>query len=75
MSVSQSILFVLMILTAIMVFLTYSPVDATNFWIYWCTAFVFVAFGYLVDVLFCAHMTFVFDPNIENWKRKTDPQR
>jgi len=38
------------------------------------TAFVFVAFGYLVDVLFCANMTFVFDPNIENWKRKTDPQ-
>ena len=35
MSVSQSILFVLMVLTAIMVFLTYSPVDATNFWIYW----------------------------------------
>jgi hypothetical protein len=38
------------------------------------TAFVFVSFGYLVDVMFCSHMTFVFDPNIENWKRKTDPQ-
>jgi hypothetical protein len=35
MSVSQSILFVLMVLTAVMVYLTYSPLDKTNFWIYW----------------------------------------
>ena len=38
------------------------------------TALVFVFFGYMMDVLFCAENAFVFDPNIENWKRKTDPQ-
>jgi hypothetical protein len=35
MSVSQTILFTLMVLTAIMTFLTYTPLDKTNFWIYW----------------------------------------
>jgi hypothetical protein len=36
---------------------------------------VFLSFGYLIDALFSKDLTFVFDPNPENWRRKTDPQR
>ncbi|KAJ1417249.1 hypothetical protein B484DRAFT_365550 [Ochromonadaceae sp. CCMP2298] len=75
MSVTQAILGFLCVLFLVMTFLTFSPEDSRSFWIYWFTAFVFVFFGYLIDVIFGAELSFVFDPNPENWRRKTDPQR
>lgn len=71
---SKSFLYVLMVLAAIMIFLTYSPADTTYFWTYWCAVFVCLAFGYMMNTLFCADMSFVFDPNYDNWTRKVDPQ-
>lgn len=96
MSITQSILLLAILLSSIMVFLTYSPADYGYFWTYWvssifillyyynkCTSnnivlqatlLTFAVFGYLIDVLFSAQLTFVYDPNIENWARKTNPQ-
>lgn len=62
-------------LTAVLIFLTYSPSDPGHFWMYWCTLLVFLVFGYLMDMMFSADMAFVFDPNPDNWRRKTDPRR
>jgi hypothetical protein len=91
----QNLLLVLVILSAIMIFLTYSPADYTNFWIYWvshwsahissfssyfsfvslqCTVFIVLGFGYMMDIMFSQDLQFVYDPNPENWRRKTDPQ-
>ena len=70
----RNLLFLLMLLTGIMAFLTYSPADYKYFWLYWLTAFVMFFFGWLMDVLFCENLVFVFDPSFENWKRKTDPR-
>lgn len=39
-----------------------------------CVMFAFFFFGYLLEKMFCADLTFVFDPNTDNWRRKTDPQ-
>jgi len=36
--------------------------------------FTFLFFGFLMDRLFNADLSFVFDPNPENWRRKVDPQ-
>ena len=35
---------------------------------------VFLFFGWLMDALFGAELSFVFDPSFDNWQRKTDPQ-
>eukprot|EP00981_Chlorochromonas_danica_P000751 scaffold167_cov168-Ochromonas_danica.AAC.18 len=74
MGVIRDLLFVTMILAGIMVFLTYTPSDSRYFWTYWFLVFTFLFFGYLLDKLFCSDLVFVFDPNPENWRRKTDPQ-
>ncbi len=74
MSVTQSILRVLLVLSAAMIYATYTPSDPIYFWMYWCTIFVFLSFGYLIDVMFNDQMSFIFDPNADNWRRKADPQ-
>lgn len=43
-----------MVLTAIMVFLTYSPLDKTNFWIYW-VSFIII---HILDIMFFAVTSF-----------------
>jgi hypothetical protein len=35
---------------------------------------VFFFFGYMIDVIFGTSLTFEFDPDADNWRRKTDPQ-
>lgn len=65
----------LIIIAGIMVFLTYSPSDPRYFWMYWCTLMVFLIYGYILDMMFSADLAFVFDPNPENWRRKTDPRQ
>jgi hypothetical protein len=41
MTVVGNILFVLMFLSAVMTFLTYSPSDYTYFWTYWVSGYCF----------------------------------
>ena len=73
MSVIPKLLSTLMILSAIMIYLTYTPSDSTYFWIYWCAIFVFLAFANIITALFSADLMFVYDPSFNNWQRKTDP--
>ena len=73
-SVTQWISFLLLTLSLVCLFATYSPADETYYWMYWATSALIFFFGYLVDVLFGAHLTFVYDPSPENWRRRTDPQ-
>lgn len=65
----------LIVLSIIMIFLTYSPSDPRYFWTYWCTIFVFLTFAYIIDMMFSADLSFVFDPNPDNWRRKVDPRK
>ena len=53
----------LLLLAAVMTYLTYTPSDPRYFWMYWCTIIVFLFFGYLMSALFGDEMSFVFDPN------------
>jgi len=38
------------------------------------TVAVLLGFGYMIDVMFGVDLSFEFDPNADNWRRKTDPQ-
>jgi hypothetical protein len=64
----------LLALVATLVYLNYNPYDDKAGWILYATLWIFLAFGYLVDMMFCQDMLFVYDPNPENWRRKVDPQ-
>jgi hypothetical protein len=39
-----------------------------------CLVTAFFFFGWLLERMFCEDLTFVFDPNTDNWRRKVDPQ-
>ena len=65
MSVTQKLLLTLLVLVSFMIFATYTPSDPIYFWMYWCTIWVFLAFGYLIDVMFSDQMSFVFDPSAD----------
>ena len=74
MSIRQSFLGGLIALVAVITYLSYNPLDETNTWISWAVTLIFLLFGYLIDMMFSDDLAFVFDPNPENWRRKTDPQ-
>ncbi|KAJ1457128.1 hypothetical protein M885DRAFT_516318 [Pelagophyceae sp. CCMP2097] len=40
-------------------------------WIQWTTAVIFLSVMLLVDVLFTDASAFVYDPDPENWRRRT----
>ena len=63
MGVLAYILRVCFILSAIMTFLTYTPADSKYFWIYWCAVSVFFFFGNLLEVMFTADSSFIYDPS------------
>jgi len=65
MGVVRNLLATLLILAGIMIFATYTPSDPRYFWMYWCTVWVFLAFGLLIETMFGDQMSFVFDPNPE----------
>eukprot|EP00608_Synchroma_pusillum_P008958 CAMPEP_0198419574 /NCGR_PEP_ID=MMETSP1452-20131203/309_1 /TAXON_ID=1181717 /ORGANISM="Synchroma pusillum, Strain CCMP3072" /LENGTH=81 /DNA_ID=CAMNT_0044139707 /DNA_START=78 /DNA_END=323 /DNA_ORIENTATION=- len=62
----------LLILLATLVFLTYSPEDETYFWQRWFVVLVMVAALVLVDFLFLDSNAMIFDPDTENWRRRTE---
>jgi hypothetical protein len=63
MSFTRSLFTILLVLASAMIFATYTPSDPIYFWMYWCTIWVFLAFGFLIDLMFCDQISFVFDPN------------
>ena len=66
----SSLLLSVCCLFAIFTFLTYDGVDDS--YLYWLTATFIVEFAYLIAIMFGDQGSFVFDPNGDNWKRKTE---
>ena len=71
MSAIQTLLGVLLLVSLVLMFATFSPSDEENFWMFWAVSSVLFGSGYLFALLFGAHNTFVFDPSPDNWRRKT----
>ncbi|KAL7527658.1 hypothetical protein ACHAWF_002263 [Thalassiosira exigua] len=41
-------------------------------WLQWLTLVIFLFFSYVFDVAFTDCNMFVFDPDADNWRRKTE---
>ena len=46
--------------------------SGSDTWISWTIPMIFLSFGLLMDCMFSQESSFVFDPDAENWRRKTD---
>ena len=64
----------ILVLFTVITFMYYNPADDTAEWITPFVVLLFIFFGFLMDMLFSDDMSFVYDPNPNNWRRKTDPQ-
>ena len=73
MNLRQKFEVALLVIASILVYASYNPSDDTNAWISPLVLWIFFFFGVLMDFMFSDEMSFVFDPNPNNWRRKTDP--
>ena len=61
---------------ALLIFLIFiafaSAASPTTMWVQWTTLAVVVFFGLIFDMAFTDDSSFVFDPDADNWRRKTE---
>ena len=49
-----------------------SAASPTTIWVQWTTLAIIVFFALLFDLSFTDDSSFVFDPDADNWRRKTE---
>jgi len=64
----QALLLLLLIFFA---FASYHKNTGDTTWLQWLTVVVFLSFTFIFDVSFSGDSQFIFDPDAENWRRKT----
>lgn len=71
MNVRQKIQLVVLLALIFFSFASYHPGSGSTQWLMWLTAVSFVAFVWIFDMLFGNDSQFIFDPDADNWRRKT----
>mmetsp|Transcript_28949 Transcript_28949/g.37298 ORF Transcript_28949/g.37298 Transcript_28949/m.37298 type:complete len:80 (-) Transcript_28949:411-650(-) len=62
----------LMLFLSFVAFASYHKGTGSTAWLQWLTIVVFIFFGYVFDVAFTNSSMFMFDPDADNWRRKTE---
>ena len=62
----------LIVALAFLSFASYHEGTGSTAWIQYTTIAVILSFGYLFDVMFADDNSFIFDPDADNWRRKTE---
>ncbi|EJK58347.1 hypothetical protein THAOC_21542 [Thalassiosira oceanica] len=62
----------LMLFLSLVAFASYHKGTGSTAWLQWLTLVIFLFFGYVFDVSFTNSSMFVFDPDADNWRRKTE---
>ena len=71
-SVRQRLEVLMLVFLSFVSFASYHAGTGSTTWIMWTTLVVFAAFALLFDVAFTDASSFVFDPDADNWRKKTD---
>eukprot|EP00553_Chaetoceros_curvisetus_P005106 CAMPEP_0204613674 /NCGR_PEP_ID=MMETSP0717-20131115/1600_1 /ASSEMBLY_ACC=CAM_ASM_000666 /TAXON_ID=230516 /ORGANISM="Chaetoceros curvisetus" /LENGTH=75 /DNA_ID=CAMNT_0051626165 /DNA_START=90 /DNA_END=317 /DNA_ORIENTATION=+ len=71
MNTRQKINAVLILLLIFLSFMSYHKTGSTG-WLQYATLGVMFTFGLLFDVAFTDKTAFIFDPDADNWRRKTE---
>eukprot|EP00551_Chaetoceros_affinis_P000193 CAMPEP_0203644742 /NCGR_PEP_ID=MMETSP0088-20131115/10090_1 /ASSEMBLY_ACC=CAM_ASM_001087 /TAXON_ID=426623 /ORGANISM="Chaetoceros affinis, Strain CCMP159" /LENGTH=76 /DNA_ID=CAMNT_0050501335 /DNA_START=120 /DNA_END=350 /DNA_ORIENTATION=+ len=68
----QKIEFALILLFAFVAFASYHPGTGSVAWIQYTTVTIMLVFGLFFDISFTDESSFIFDPDADNWRRKTE---
>eukprot|EP00571_Detonula_confervacea_P016810 CAMPEP_0172299614 /NCGR_PEP_ID=MMETSP1058-20130122/1885_1 /TAXON_ID=83371 /ORGANISM="Detonula confervacea, Strain CCMP 353" /LENGTH=78 /DNA_ID=CAMNT_0013009125 /DNA_START=95 /DNA_END=331 /DNA_ORIENTATION=- len=70
--VRQRVTLSLILFLTFVAFASYHKGTGSTAWLQWTTLIIFLVFGYLFDVMFTDSSMFMFDPDADNWRRKTE---
>ena len=68
----QRIEITLILALSLIAFASYHQGTGSTAWLQWVTVAIFIFFGYVFDVAFTNSSMFMFDPDADNWRRKTE---
>jgi hypothetical protein len=72
MNYRQKIEFALILLLAFIAFASYHEGTGSVAWLQYTTVTVMLVFGFFFDISFTNESSFIFDPDADNWRRKTE---
>eukprot|EP00552_Chaetoceros_brevis_P004676 CAMPEP_0197735064 /NCGR_PEP_ID=MMETSP1435-20131217/252_1 /TAXON_ID=426625 /ORGANISM="Chaetoceros brevis, Strain CCMP164" /LENGTH=76 /DNA_ID=CAMNT_0043322605 /DNA_START=26 /DNA_END=256 /DNA_ORIENTATION=- len=72
MNYRQKIQATLILLLIFITFASYHPGTGSTAWLQYLSIAIMFTFGLLFDVSFTDKKSFIFDPDADNWRRKTE---
>jgi hypothetical protein len=71
MNIRQKIQVLLLLLLTFFAFASYHESNGGTGWLQWTSLVAIFFFVFIFDLMFTSQSMFVFDPDAENWRRKT----
>lgn len=71
-SIRHKVTISLILFLSLVAFASFHAGTGSTAWLQYTTLIVFLVFLYLFDVLFSNPSNFIFDPDADNWRRKTE---
>ena len=68
----QRITISLILFLSLIAFASFHKGTGSTAWLQWTTLVIFLTFVLVFDKLFTNSSTFMFDPDADNWRRKTE---
>jgi hypothetical protein len=65
----------LILFLSFVAFASYHKGTGSTAWLQWLTLVIFLTMGHVFDKAFTSSNMFVFDPDADNWRRKTEGAR
>ena len=72
MIVRQKLQVVAILFFTFVAFASYHPGTGSTVWLQWLMLLTMLAFTLVFDLAFSNESMFIFDPDAENWRRKTE---
>jgi len=72
MNLRQRIQVLLILFFTLIAFASYHPNTGSTAWMQWATLVVMLFFSFVFDLAFTDDSNFLFDPDADNWRRKTE---
>ncbi len=71
MNIRQRLQIILLLAFTLVAFASYNSVSGGTAWLQWSTVVTILFFCLVFDMSFTGESTFLFDPDADNWRRKT----
>ena len=72
MNLRQKIEVVLLLFLIFVAFASYHEGTGSTTWIQWTTVVTILFYSWVFDLTFTNDSSFIFDPDADNWRRKTE---